>query len=194
MVTAMSCLYSGPILTTFLPLPLTMSDTPPIASPHKEETSDRMSSRWLWAPVAPSMRIGWAVVSLGMAAVLATAAWLEPAPEGMGTHQQLGLPSCSLVITSGLPCPTCGMTTAFAHCMRGQFISAFLAQPAGLVLWIGTVFICGYGAYVAYCGQSIWVNWDRIAAKIMLGLGILLILGWGFKIGLGLLTGELPMK
>ena len=52
--------------------------------------------------------------------LLAVAAWLEPSPTGIGTHQQLGLPPCTFWMLFGRPCPTCGMTTSWAHLVRGQ--------------------------------------------------------------------------
>ena len=138
--------------------------------------------------------MAWAIVSIGMFIVLGIAAWLTPAEEGMGTHEALGLPPCSMVITSGLPCPTCGMTTAFSHSMRGQFVSAFVAQPTGLLLWLATVVLAIYGLAVSIRGRALWINWDRIAARLMLSLGILMMLGWGFKIAWGMALGTLPMK
>jgi len=138
--------------------------------------------------------MAWGVIAAAMAAVLVTAAWLTPAKEGMGTHEALGLPPCSLVVTSGLPCPTCGMTTAYAHAMRGQFVSAFIAQPMGLVLWAGTWLMAIYGALVAMRGRGLWINWDRLAPRLMLALGIGMMLGWGFKIAWGMAMGTININ
>ena len=54
------------------------------------------------------------VLALGLAGVLGTARLLEPDPRGFGTHTQLGLAPCAFARITGRPCPTCGMTTAFA--------------------------------------------------------------------------------
>ncbi len=59
---------------------------------------------------------------------------LEPDPEGFGTHRQLGLPPCTVREALGVPCPSCGMTTSFAHFVRGQWIQAAQANAAGLLL------------------------------------------------------------
>jgi len=62
-------------------------------------------------------------------------AWkLEPDTRGFGTHQQLGLPPCSLQVMLGVPCPSCGMTTSFSHYVRGNWIDAANANWAGLFL------------------------------------------------------------
>ena len=52
---------------------------------------------------------GLAVVTLGIARAL------TPAPAGFGTHEQLGLPPCAFLHWTGFPCPSCGLTTCFAH-------------------------------------------------------------------------------
>lgn len=65
---------------------------------------------------------------------LAIAACLHPDSRGVGTHQQLGLPPCTFSIWFGLRCPLCGMTTAWAHTVRGQFGAALSANWGGPVL------------------------------------------------------------
>ena len=37
--------------------------------------------------------------------VLGFAAYLTPSAEGLGTHTQLGMPSCGWIHTMGIPCP-----------------------------------------------------------------------------------------
>lgn len=90
--------------------------------------------------VTPSARLGrrtrWAlaVAALGVAGVLGLAWGLEPDPKGYGTHQQLGLPPCTFRSLTGIPCPSCGMTTAFAWTARGRVDRAWRANPAGALL------------------------------------------------------------
>lgn len=134
-----------------------------------------------------------ALVLLACAGVLAVAAWLEPAPRGYGTHRQFGFGKCAMLITTGLPCPTCGMTTAFAYTVRGRLISAFLVQPAGLVLALVTV-ACAVGAgWVAVTGRMPPVSMPIVTPyRLFFTLLTLLIGGWAFKIVFGLLTGTLP--
>ena len=62
------------------------------------------------------------------------AAWLKPDQRGFGTHQQLGLPPCSFQETTGLPCPSCGMTTCFSHFVRGQWIQSTRSSVTGFLL------------------------------------------------------------
>src|SRR5690242_10680262 len=52
----------------------------------------------------------------GVLAVMLATAWrLTPSPRGLGTHQQLGLAPCTVEQWFGMRCPSCGMTTAWAH-------------------------------------------------------------------------------
>lgn len=111
------------------------------------------------APVAEgrsvaSRRAAGAAVAAAAALVLGVAAWLEPSPTGLGTHTQAGFPSCPWVVFMDLPCPTCGMTTAFAHAAEGRLVSSFLAQPFGCLLAVATAAAFLLGAWVAWSGSS----------------------------------------
>lgn len=64
---------------------------------------------------------------------------LRPSPSGFGTHEQLGLPPCLFFKLTGAPCPTCGLTTSFAHSARLNFFEALLVQPFGVLLFSLTV-------------------------------------------------------
>jgi hypothetical protein len=75
-------------------------------------------------------------------ALLVTAARLTPSPRGMGTHEQLGLPPCTLVQWLGVRCPSCGMTTSWAHMTRGHLVAAFRANAGGALLALLAV-VCG---------------------------------------------------
>ncbi|MEP7337375.1 MAG: DUF2752 domain-containing protein [Acidobacteriota bacterium] len=70
---------------------------------------------------------------------LAIARLLHPSAKGYGTHQQLGLPPCVFFQLTGIPCPSCGLTTSFAHAARLHFYQAFLTQPFGLIAFCLTV-------------------------------------------------------
>jgi hypothetical protein len=133
------------------------------------------------------------LVLLACGAILALAAWLEPDPRGYGTHQRLGFGKCGMLITTGLPCPTCGMTTAFAYTVRGRPIRAFLAQPAGFLLALATVGCAAGAAWVTVSGRMPRLPLPFVTPyRLFFALLAVLIGSWAFKIVFGLLTGALP--
>lgn len=126
--------------------------------------------------------------------LLIVAAWLSPDSSGMGTHTQLGHPPCTWPMLLGYPCPTCGMTTAFAHTVRGELPAAFHAQPAGLVLALGTIVAAVVSLGVLMTGRVWVVNWYRVSPSwVPLGLVLLILVGWGYKLATGIASGILPL-
>jgi hypothetical protein len=125
---------------------------------------------------------------------LGIAAWLTPAPRGFGTHQQLGAGPCGMLLLTGLPCPTCGMTTAFSHTVRGQWLRAFCVQPAGFLLALATiaaVFVLGGVVVKGRWPQApLWLTPYRLFLVVL----VLLVGGWAFKIAVGLADGSLPYR
>ena len=136
-----------------------------------------------------------AAVLLGCLALLATAAYLVPDSAGLGTHQQLGMAPCSLVVLAGYPCPTCGMTTAFAHTVRGELLSAFRAHPAGFIMALATVATAAVSASVLLTGRVWRVNWYRIPpSRFALAVVLIMLAGWACKLAVGVLSGTLPVR
>ena len=120
------------------------------AEPMSEAQTEVPAARPARHPLGPRVRIvslghPWrsrlcaAALAAAAAGVLLVAVGLVPRARSLGTHQQLGLPPCGFVTITGLPCPTCGMTTAFAHTVRGQFGQALRAQPFGFLLAVATI-------------------------------------------------------
>lgn len=119
----------------------------------------------------------------GSAVTLAIARMLTPATQGYGTHQQLGLPACTFLRWTGLPCPNCGMTTCFAHAAHLDFGAAFLTQPFGLVLFFLAVVLIPVSAWLLCrpvpLGKVMSSNFMRKATFLWLGLWLL---GWIYKL------------
>ena len=135
-----------------------------------------------------------ACVVAGCATVLGIAAKVHPDPTGLGTHKQLGFPPCSMVVLTGYPCPTCGMTTAFAHPGRGEVISAFAAHPGGLIFALATVVAFSVSLGVLLTGKVWTINWYRISpARFSVLIVLVLLGGWAFKIAEGVISGTLPI-
>jgi hypothetical protein len=87
------------------------------------------------ASAASSDRLLWGACLCAAAAVLGVARALQPDASGIGTHLQLGLPRCGFLALTGLPCPACGLTTAFAHMARLEITAAFSAHWLGPALF-----------------------------------------------------------
>ncbi len=135
-----------------------------------------------------------ATVFLGCSVLITLAVWLTPDESGLGSHRQLGFPPCSMITLVGYPCPTCGMTTAFAHSLRGELLSAFHAQPAGLALALATVLAASIALSVLVTGKVWAVNWYRVSPTRVALAAVLLVLGaWGYKLAVGVITGTLPL-
>jgi hypothetical protein len=80
-------------------------------------------------------RTSWFGMAAASAMLLGIARALTPDPSGVGTHLQLGLPRCGFLRLTGLPCPACGLTTAFAHMARGEIAQAASANALGVLLF-----------------------------------------------------------
>ena len=151
--------------------------------------------RCLGPPVAvgPGLRVVAGLIAVVLLAVLGLARWLPPDERGFGTHERLGLPPCGLILTSGLPCPSCGMTTSFSLMMHGRPVDSFMAQPAGAVLSLGAMLGLILACQTVVTGRVIQVDWDRLGpVRVMLGFALLIVGGWATKLAIGFATGQFP--
>ena len=126
-------------------------------------------------------------------AFLLAAACLTPRNSGFGTHEELGLPGCSFLARTGLPCPSCGLTTSVAATVHGRIGLAFRAQPFGVFLAAAVAAVGMAGVAELVTGRDVlrllgprpW--WIIAAAGGMLA-------GWAWKLAVGLATGQLPLR
>jgi hypothetical protein len=84
---------------------------------------------WTW-----KQRFQIGMIASGLVGLLLLARGLQPAADGFGTHQQLGLPPCTMVLMFGERCPTCGITTSWANLTRGNVMKALAASACGTFL------------------------------------------------------------
>lgn len=120
---------------------------------------------------------------LAGAIVLTIAVILPPSGSGHGTHQSLGLPPCSFLTVTGVPCLSCGMTTSFAHTVRGELPSAVAAQPFGTFLAVMTMVLVPIFFAGALSGRSVSrpigrLPWNKLGPLLLVAL----FAAWGYKI------------
>ena len=125
-----------------------------------------------------------ALAGLLLAGGFVLARQLEPDPRGFGTHQRLGLPPCSFRLILDLPCPSCGMTTSFAHFVRGRFGDASRANFGGMLL------ASACALQLPWCAWSVWrgVLWKvhrplETAAWVLLVIAAVCVLNWIVLLG-----------
>ena len=121
----------------------------------------------------------YAAVILAAIVGVSLSAWLKPDPRGFGTHEQLGLLPCGFKKVSGLPCPTCGMTTSFSLMAHGRVFDAAHTQPFGAFLFIGMVAAAGASVRsltspVSYLDLFTAVRWRYFGPVI----GLFFLLSW----------------
>ena len=128
-------------------------------------------------------RVIGASAALAAATVLGIAAWLHPSERGIGTHQQMMAAPCGWIANFDLPCPTCGMTTAFAHAADGNLVASFLAQPAGFALALLTAATLLLGASVAVTGSDVSGALRRLwGPRTAWGIASAVAAAWVYKI------------
>lgn len=124
----------------------------------------------------------------GLAAVwlVATARTLTPDPRGYGTHEQLSLPACGFARLTGWRCPTCGMTTSWAHGTRGDFRAALAASGGGTMLLALTAPTALWAIASAIVGRYIF---GRPTGPMLLTIGgaclAVTVLDWARRIAAG---------
>ncbi len=135
-----------------------------------------------------------AAVAAAAATPLAVAWRLEPDTAGVGTHQQLGLPACGWMSGMNLPCPSCGMTTAFSLAVRGDFIASFQAQPMGAVLAIAAAAAVVVAAFTAAtASRSYQLLGPFLGGRTVWAVVVLLALAWVYKVAaIRLESGAMP--
>lgn len=132
--------------------------------------------------------------SAGTAAVLLfVGRLLHPAPAGVGTHQQLGLPPCGFLHFTGIPCPGCGLTTSVTYAAHLRFYESIATQPFGFVVFLLAMLSIPVSIYLIHrqIPYSELLNFRGRKFSIYLLLALFLF-SWLYKIAAmkGLLAGS----
>lgn len=111
---------------------------------------------------------------------------LQPNRGGLGTHQQLGLPPCSVSVLLGIRCPLCGGTTAWAHLVRGHGRAALAANSGAAVL--GGLCLAAIPWLLASALRGRWCLWTPTSSRLAWLAGIVLavtLIDWLIRLGVG---------
>jgi len=85
------------------------------------------------------------------------------------------VPLCAFRSMTGLPCPTCGMTTCFIAMAHGRFLDAFQISPMGSVIFvlalISVLYLIGTKVFHLPTIKVRFSRWE----KIVLGISIFLV-------------------
>jgi hypothetical protein len=111
--------------------------------------------------------------------VLFAGLWLS---QRLGFDWGLLFGPCGFKQRTGLPCPTCGMTTAVLAFARGAVLTAFYTQPAGALVCLLLVVAAFFALLTALFGVY-FIILDRLLAEVkikywVLGLLVILAAGW----------------
>ena len=141
---------------------------------------------------AAKRRLRGTLVLAGCVGALWVAWYLGPAEAGQGTHRQLGLPDCSILIETGWPCPSCGLTTSVSALVHGRIGLSLRANVFGVVIVAALV----AGSVVGLAEMATGLDLFGKARPgvwwiVVFGAGVLA--GWAVKLLIGWLTGQLPI-
>jgi hypothetical protein len=135
-------------------------------------------TRWIeLALVSGGARWSHALLLLGVLVMVGVGLYLTPDPAGHGTHQQLGLPPCTIYYLTGRPCPSCGLTTSVSAILHGQFGLAWRANPMGFVIVAGALAVAINSLLALFWGRSVRIENTRFTALLLGLLAIWLLHG-----------------
>jgi sugar phosphate permease len=129
-------------------------------------------------------RLALLVIAGMMMSVLGVARWLNPydargQPLRLGTHEQLRLPACGFYRATGLPCPTCGMTTSFSLCLHGDWHAAWQAHCLGPVLVVSTAIGAVWFSAAGFSGRRLGLpSWHLLSTVAAWTLLVLILGTW----------------
>jgi len=131
------------------------------------------------APLNQWQRLMLCWCSLAVLCGLLVSFLVTPDPAGFGTHQQWGLPPCSFRVMFGIPCPSCGGTTSFAHFVRGQWLQAWQANAAGFLGAFTCTLFVPWGLLSSFRGRFIGIHSPlKSLLSLLTGLTCVALVHW----------------
>jgi hypothetical protein len=123
------------------------------------------------------------VIALSLIGIFAIAIALDPYKDGKvwlaETHRQMGLPPCTFKDITGLPCPSCGMTSSFALAIRGDLVNSLQANWVGTLLALGCLAFIPWGIVCAFKGRLLLIgSFENLLIYGVLAFVLLMLGRW----------------
>jgi hypothetical protein len=145
------------------------------------QSNGQQAQRFPWY-----LRLALAAVGIGLLVLLGTARYLEPNPNGLGTHEQLfGLRECGLRQMYGIRCPSCGMTTSWSHLTRGHVVRSLKCNTGGTLLGICALIVGPWSL-----GSGVLGRWlvqpphPFVVAAIAAVVWVVTLIDWGVRLSM----------
>ncbi len=106
--------------------------------------------------------------------------------------KRVQVPPCSFPVTTGYPCPSCGMTRSMLAMSKGDVVAAFNRQPFGVILFPAVLIIAVAATVEALTGKNLLSKLRPGLWWVWAGL-IGLMAGWIWVLVTGLRAGRLPI-
>jgi hypothetical protein len=153
--------------------------------PEEDDVASRHPARTL-PPLQPDLswwvRAMNAAAGLSVLVMLMLAMRLQPNPTGLGTHQQLGFPPCTMIVLFNLPCPSCGMTTSWALFVRGAWGASVTTNAGGFLLAIIALAYLPASCYFCFIGRASRRGWYSFSLALALLVALAVAFGqWGWR-------------
>ena len=120
-------------------------------------------------------RIVMMLASFGLLGLFGLAGSLQPDTRGYGTHEQFGWSPCWFVEHWDMRCPSCGMTTSWAHLVRGNVWESLRSNSGGTALALLSLWLSWSLLASAFRGR--WIGqlpgrWTGVAVVLIIGITI----------------------
>jgi hypothetical protein len=101
-------------------------------------------------------------------------------PLRQASHTSIGLPACNFQTWTGMPCPSCGMTTSFAHLVRGNVWYSLRANWVGTGLALFCAALIPWSLASAARGRYYWIRSLEAPLAILVGVfTVTMLVRWG---------------
>src|SRR5262249_35779065 len=156
--------------TLLLCRPRVLAIVPPPSSSTEEPLPEVVPVLGVWVKGAL------VVIAAGLVAVFVIAWRLNPyredgTPLRQETPRQLWMPPCPFHAVTGVPCPSCGMTTSFSLLIHGDVLNSLRANAVGTLLALFCLGVIPWAVLSVARGRSLFVrSLDRALLVVVGGL------------------------